>query len=471
MMQLSVRGVYGITMVIALLCAGPVCGQPQGAAGEGAAPATVDEALMNMLESTLVDAAYDRVDFDRVVDDLRERFNLNIHVSWTALEKVGVRRDQRIEIRLKQVPLATMLKIILREVSDPTDPLTYLVEDGVLVISLGGALREQTVLRSYDVTDLIESGYAIRRFANTPVLGLELTGREFIGGEQRKQAGSGFGGGGGSGGAMFGDPGEEPDHLSVLERIQQIIDMITAHIDPDSWADLGGGTGSVHVFETTLLIRHTLGVHQQIARLLSMLRATRPEPLDADVAVIRLRADRAAELRQQIGDRFPRLTAEEAAQLALSPKSEGVLFRGTISGFNGSRLWFSALTQRDVLSGMTATVGQSVNAFAPKTATSTSGLELIVLPLLSPISDEVTVDVQMAWVPNTEISEREVSLGAGSADSTIDQTTRSMRTVSAATTVRLGEAIAFSIPAQLNDAGIDAEWEDWLIVRVRRPGT
>ncbi len=472
MMKLSVRVVYGVTMVVALLCAGPVRGQPQGAAGEGAAPATVDEALMNMLESTLVDAAYDRVDFDRVIDDLRERFNLNIHVSWTALEKVGVRRDQRIEIRLKQVPLATMLKIILREVSDPTDPLTYLVEDGVLVISLGGALREQTVLRSYDVTDLIESGYAIRRFANTPVLGLELTGREFVGGEQRKQAGSGgSGGGGGERGSIFGDPGEGPDRLSVLERIQQIIDMITAHIDPDSWADLGGDIGTVYGFESTLFIQHTLGVHQQIAKLLSMLRATRPEPLDADVAVIRLRADRAVELRQQIGDRFPRLTAEEAAQLALSSKSEGVLFRGTVSGFNGSRLWFSALTQRDVLSGMTATVGQSVNAFAPKTATSTSGLELIVLPLLSPISDEVTVDVQMAWVPNAEISEREVTLGAGSAASTIDQTARSMRTVSAATTVKLGEAIAFSIPAQLNDASIDAEWEDWLIVRVRRPGT
>ena len=226
-----------------------------------------------------------------------------------------------------------------------------------------------------------------------------------------------------------------------------------------------------NVFWYNLKNMNRLKIFLVIMPIFQLVRSSQPQPLDADVAIVRLRIDRAAELRLKIGERFPRLTAEQAAELAWSPKSEGVLFRGIASGFNGSRIWFSALTQRDVLSGMTATVGEGVNAFAPRTATSTAGIELIVLPLLSPESDQVTIDVQMAWVPSTQISSRDVALGTPSGNGSIDQTKRSMRTVSAATTAKLGEAIAFSIPAQLSDSGNAVEFEDWLIVRVRRPGS
>ena len=177
MITLFVRAVFGVTV---LLLGSAVCGQD--ATTPSAAVVDQDEALMRMLQETLIDADYDRIDFERVIDDLRERFELNIHVSWTQLEKIGVRRDERIEVKLKQVSLATLLGIVLREVSDPIDPLNYIVNNGILTISAGRMTREPTLLRTYDVTDLIESGYALRRFANTPVLGLELTGREFIGG-------------------------------------------------------------------------------------------------------------------------------------------------------------------------------------------------------------------------------------------------------------------------------------------------
>ncbi len=471
MTAMFVRAVFGVTVL--LLGSAVACGQ--NATTPSAAVVDQDEALMRMLQEALIDADYDRIDFERVIDDLRERFNLNIHVSWTQLEKIGVRRDERIEVKLKQIPLATLLDIVLREVGDPEFSLNFIVSDGILRITSRDLTREPTVLRTYDVTDLIESGYAIRRFANTPVLGLELTGREFIGGEFRREGGGGGGfggegGGGGGGGSIFGDP-SDIDRSTVMELIENIIGIIQDNIEPESWRDLGGDVGSLQVFDSTLLIQQTLRAHQRIGEVLNMLRSSRPAPLDADVAILRLRTDRAAELRLKIGERFPRLTAEQAVELAWSPKSEGVLFRGIASGFNGSRLWFSALTQRDVLSGMAATVGEGVNAFAPRTATSTAGIELIVLPLLSPESDQVTVDVQMAWVPSTEISSRDVALGTPSGDGSIDQTKRSMRTVSAATTAKLGEAIAFSIPAQLSDTGTAVEFEDWLIVRVRRPGS
>ncbi len=445
-----------------------VCAQVPGQIVKDAVTAkNQDEVIVRMLQEKLVDVSYDRMDLDRVVDDWRDRFGLNIHVSWGQLERVGVRRDDRIEIKLKQVPIETVMDIVLREASGSTDLVKYIVSSGILMISTEDIVREPRVLRTYDVTDLIESGYALRRFANTPVLGLKLTGREFVGGEA-KRGGGGGGAHGGSG--ILGDPEDDPDRLSEMELIGGIIDLLLELVEPDSWVDNGGETGSVRVFDSTFLIRHTIKGHQQIADLFSMIRSNHPAPLEGDAAIVRLRLDKAAELRAKIGGSFPHITSEQATQLAWLPQSEGVLFRSTVSGFNGSRLWYSALAQRDVVSGLKATAGDGVNAFSPLTATSTDGLELIVLPLLQPDTDNVTIDVEMAWVLGTKVSSRSVALGSASGEGSIDQTLRKMRTVSSTTISKLGDAVIFSIPSQLNDAGGSLEYEDWLIVRVRKPG-
>ena len=165
------------------------------------------------------------------------------------------------------------------------------------------------------------------------------------------------------------------------------------------------------------------------------------------------------------------MTAAQADKLTAASAADGVLFRASTSGFNGHGMWFSALTQRDVLTGVSPVVGDHINGFAPQTGDSTAGLELIVLPLVAPKSTDVTVDVQLAWVPTTQVAPRAITLAPGIAEATIDQTQRTMRTVSSTTKLKLGDAIALSIPSQLSDQGSALEWEDWLIVRVHEPGT
>jgi hypothetical protein len=254
-----------------------------------------------------------------------------------------------------------------------------------------------------------------------------------------------------------------------MECVEDLANLVIESIEPETWTEAGGDTGSMRVFNSTMLIRQTLRNHQRIAEFFGMLRGSRPEPVDVDAAIVRLRADKASEMRKQVGSAFPRLNQQQADAFALAA-SEGVLFRGSTSGFNGQGLWFSALTQRDVLTGQSPVVAQGVNAFATKSEESTAGLELIVLPLLTPETDELTLDVQMAWVPSTQTTQRSIALGTGAGEASIDQTIRSMRTVSSTTTLKMGDAIALSIPNQLSDTGAAMEWEDWLIVRVHKPG-
>lgn len=441
-----------------------------GGGGDGGPNA--DAALITRLQKTLVDADYQGVDFDEIIDDLRRRHDLNIHVSWKSLEEAGLRRDQRLEIHLDQVTLATLVDIILREAGTAEAELSYCVEGGVIIVSSRTDLARNTILRAYDITDLIESGYAIRRFGNTPVLSMEVTGREFFGGEPLETGGGGFGGGGGGGGgSIFGEPGADPSRLTQMERIDFFTELIIDGIDPDSWTENGGETGSIRVVNNVLLIRHTIRGHEKIRAFLELIRSVRPRPLDADAVIVRMRADKAAQWRAAMGAGFPRLDGDYVDGLMTSADVEGLLFRAAGSGFNGQRFWFSALTQRDVLTGMRPSVAEVINAFSPVTGFATEGLELIALPLVTPGGDELTVDVQMAWIPPVVIAERPVRLAPGEGEASIDQVMCSMRTVSTTARCRLGQGIALSIPDQLSDLGRPRQWEDWLILRIREPGS
>ena len=475
MMTRSLRAVGAACLAFTLGAATAAQAQTAKAPDAPQSARVTDEALLKKLKETLVDAQYLGKDFDDIIEDLRERFELNIHVSWKVLEALGIRRDQRLEVRLKRVSLATLLDMILREAAPTPAELAYAVEGGVLVISTQDALVRKTVVRTYDITDLIESGYALRRFGNTPVLSLDLTGREFVGGEERTApgGGGGFGGGGGGrgggGGGIFGEPGEDPQWLRSMERIQELVDLIQENVNPETWRDFGGATGTLQVINNLLLIRQTIEAHAEIKVFLELIRRSAPMPLDADVIVVRMRMSKAQALRQKIGDRFPRLTAQEVRNLAAGGDDHDVLFCATTSGFNGQRIWFSALTQRDVLTSMTAHTADQVSAFAPVTGFATEGLELIVLPLLDADGEHITLDVEMAWIPTADIKERAVALGIGEPNASIDQSQRTMRTVS--TTARLGleQGIALSIPHQLDDHGQRVEYEDWLVLYVRAP--
>lgn len=439
-----------------------------------------EEALLRTLHETRVDVDYVAMDFDRIIEDLRTTHGLNIQVSWKLLESLGIRRDTRLEVRLNDVSLATLLSNVLRE-ADPSNyhELDYQIEGGVIVISTRDALSQNTLLRAYDVTDLIDSGYADRRFFSTPALSLALTGNEALGGEDLQtlrdekvggaMGGGGFGGGGsGGGGDMF----EERDiyRTSSMERLEDLIEIITESVSPDEWENNGGLVATVRAHGSTLLIRHTINGHQRVESFLNLLRAQRPASLDADVLVVRLRRDRVAALRQEIGAYFPRLSADQFAALASSLAEGESIFRGTSSGYNGRRIWFSALTQRDLLMDVNAEAADSINAFSPVTGYATEGLELIALPLLSPDRSRLDLDVQMAWIPGLAVTERSIVLAPGAEAATIDQLARSMRTVSTTVTLGLGEAIALSIPHQLDRPAEGGDWEEWLIVQVREAG-
>lgn len=464
-----------------IAAAAPAPADPPAATGD----VDVDQALIDRLDSTRVDVAYQPEDLVKIIDQLRVQHGLNVQVAWGVLDQAGVRKDRRIEMRLSDVPLSAVLDNLIREIdSDGVADLGWGVERGIVVITSKSALGRSTTLRVYDVRDLLESGYAFRRFLNTPVLGLRTTGREQIGGEPiREKAGGGGMGGGGGGGGIFGSPGDDPAQLSRMERIDQIVSLIQENVVPESWRDNGGDTGSISERDGVLLIEQTPQSHRRIARLLSLIRSTRPSQLQVDVAVVRLAPQRAAEIRNAIGEGFPGMPGSQAASLAFGAATDGVLFRASSGAASGSAAWFSDVGQTDAIESIDALVAQQASALLPRLGALHDGLELIVLPLLVPSaagdrgSETVQLDVQMAIKPPVEVmpgvigaapagekgAERSATVAA-----TPDRSRERMRTVSSSATLSLGDAVILSIPERPDASGRSIQHEEWLVVRVRR---
>ncbi len=427
---------------------------------------TADEALIERLETTRTTVDYAPEDLVKVIDELREKHGLNVQISWSVLDAAGIRKDRRVELRLKDVPLSVLLDNIVREIDASGGTLLgWAVDRGVVIITNRAALDRQTLLRAYDVRDLIESGYAIRRFASTPSLGLATTGREWVGGDATpKVEGKGFGGGGGGGGGGGNIFGDEADDPTRMEKIESLVQLLMEQVDPESWLDNGGMIGSVSVRDGVLLVRQSLRNHTDVRALLDLLRSVRPEPLHVDVAIVRLAPQRAAAVRAA-AEGFPVVAGSVADQLAFGANVEGVLFRSTVGTRNGEGAWISDVSQIDVVAAERATVAQQASATTPILGQVHSGLEIIALPLVEQNSDRAEIEVTMAWKPSAAIVLAHTEESAGSP---LDRTKQRLRTVSSQTRCTLGDAILLSIPASPSDAGASIEYDDWLVIRVRR---
>jgi hypothetical protein len=452
------RAIAALTVLTLLVVLAEPLSAADPPAGGGSAP------LFERLQGERVDAAYHGESLESVVEDLRDRLGLNVHVAWARLREIGVRRDQPVTVDLRQVTLRTLLDMLVRDLGVDVDRVDYDVHDDVLVISTDVEVRRRGVLRTYDVADLLESGYALRRFTSTPVLRLKVSGYELVGGEP-ESGGGGGGGMGGGGGSVFGEPRDDLERGERMERVQGLIDLIQEHVDPDSWRNMGGDAGSIAVRGNTLFIHHTPRGHDEVERFLDLVRSSRPRNIDADVVLVRLFSDR---LPAAMGS-APRMSAERFDALMNGLATEDALFRATTSGHAGERLWFSSVAQREVLASAAPVIDEGTSAFQPVTNVVTEGFELILLPLAAPGSDEVTLDVQMAWIPNTEMLKRDVRLAPDDGKASIDLVTRRMRTVSTTVSTAFGEGVALSIPQSPNTRG--QPWEDWLLIRVRAPSS
>jgi len=214
--------------------------------------------------------------------------HLGIVVRWTDLEQSAeIYKSTPINIeRISAIPLEIGLKLLLGSVSGKLAEVSYIVENGIIIIATKESLKVELETRVYDITDLL-SRPADPEYSTTGGGAGGAGGARGGGGGGSRGGGGGGSRGGGGGGAGGGggtsdyeeyfdqeDIGLQREQIitEATQRATELMDTIRTIIAPDSWFE-AGGDGSITLYELKkLIVLQTPKIHDQLNKLLKDLR-------------------------------------------------------------------------------------------------------------------------------------------------------------------------------------------------------
>lgn len=221
-----------------------------------------------VLERRVPEMTVDNAPLQDVLSAIGEFTGANLIAQWPELEAAGVPRDTPISLRARQLPVKTVLWVIMQQAALDVE-LAYEAREQMIIISTRDYFDRQILVRTYDVTDLVaidpvypafEIG-VVRQYVETvePIVGNSAGLVRPIPGQIRS-------------GVRAGDPSDpngqaQPQTGQGDERqrrkMEELIRVIMNVVEPNHW-NINGGPGSIEPFQTRLIIRASPLVHQMI---------------------------------------------------------------------------------------------------------------------------------------------------------------------------------------------------------------
>jgi hypothetical protein len=236
--------------------------------------ADIDKAHASIQQKLLqkIDLHIPTAEFGSVIETLAKKLDINIIVDPVGLEEAGVTLNQIISHEFRGITAKSALKNMLRRLN-----LTYFIQNEVLEINSVGITEGPYQTKVYDCRDLLEL------IPKVPA--------------RREAFGTLNGGGGfGTGAAPmkpqptsaekasndpFSDSATLPESAPKSNSEQlakemvydgdKLVELISDSIGPELWRD-EGGKGTIHHFNTMIVVHHTAEAHEQIEKLLISMR-------------------------------------------------------------------------------------------------------------------------------------------------------------------------------------------------------
>ena len=207
-----------------------------------------NEKTRTALRRNVPDVKFEQVALGDALEFLRDVTELNIYVDWKTAEAAGIGKDTPIALRLKNVPAGEVLRLVLRQASVE---LHYQIESGIVVIS-PAAPDPVAVIKAYNVEDLTrERDAQFTRSRETLEDRLKAATEEGAREQFRNQIAN--------------------LEMAVQEyrtqRMQELVALIQSTVAPYATTGM-----AVRAFDSKLIITADEGGHQEVAKVLMMLR-------------------------------------------------------------------------------------------------------------------------------------------------------------------------------------------------------
>jgi type II secretory pathway component GspD/PulD (secretin) len=202
---------------------------------------------------------------------------LNLDVDWASLKTIGIDPETPITFNLTQdMPAKVVLEKILQHAAkDQYSRPDFAVENGMLNVASADAIQRKTAIGTYNITDLL---LEVPDYTEAPVVDLQqiLAGGKSTNGANPFRAAA---------------TTRMNERLDRSTRVRQIIDIVKEKIDPTSWRDNGGETGSIQELNGSLIIQTTPKNHREIIGLLSKLREIRSLQINVEARFLLVSQD------------------------------------------------------------------------------------------------------------------------------------------------------------------------------------
>ena len=234
---------FGFTLlIVAILGIGVVVGR---SAAPVSVVANVRHAEADVgLDRIVPDVKFENKPCAEVFDWLQEQTRANIAVNWRAIEAEGIDRKAPVTLRLTGLPLRRVIELVCAQLS--TGPrIGYHVNRGVIEVNTATQLARTSVVRIYDVRDVVTRATDEMRQFGTDEPTTQPSNICF--------------------------PPARPENL--FEGVMtELTELIQETVSPEDWREAGGAIGSIRFFGGRLIIAGTPEMHAQIDDLLTMIR-------------------------------------------------------------------------------------------------------------------------------------------------------------------------------------------------------
>lgn len=231
---------------------------------------------MSALDGKKIPVQFKSIPLENALAYIAKTTATDVTPNWDSLESIGVDRNTRVNLSLiNDVSAKVALEKVLANVRcDPGSRLDWALADGAVTVASSDTIRRQTTTLVYNVTDLL---LETPNYKDVPELDLArvLAGKTDLDTRSSPFAKT--------------TQRDERDHRQ--DRMRDITAMIEKVVDPESWRETGGETGSVSEINGTLVITQTPRNHAQIAGLLSKLREIRSLQINVEARFLLVSQD------------------------------------------------------------------------------------------------------------------------------------------------------------------------------------
>jgi hypothetical protein len=243
-----------------------VASRPSAGPGEAEAALREEEQrIQAALQRLLPEVVIRETPLEQALGTLTDGLNINVRVNWTDIADAGLEREAPVTLVLRNLPRWRVLRGVLDAASSETR-LGYEVREGVLVVATQEYLDRDQITQVYPVRDLLAAMALKLQREQSPAKSISVTG------DSTSERGEPVG--------RLPMPGTRPavvlpdvHELFVAQAEQALQELLSRTVVPDSWAETGGGSGTIRIYNGALVVHQCRRAQHEVERVLADLRA------------------------------------------------------------------------------------------------------------------------------------------------------------------------------------------------------